>query len=287
MSKHEEDEAQEASLNANARGPQPLAGRRILVTRAPHQASELADRLRALGAEPVLLPTIEITAPTSYAALDAALADLASFDLVVFTSANAVAALADRAKHLGIAPAPKRIAAVGPATSRALEAIGLSTAITPPVFTAESLGETLRPEASGCSILLVLAEDAPPTLRDALTAAGAHLTIAHAYSNRIPAASVTTARTLFSNPAFHPDAIAFTSASTARNLFALFATAGLSLPKTIVRASIGPVTSHALAELDFAPQVEARESTIPALVDALCAYFTANRQPNAVLGRHK
>lgn len=262
----------------------PLAGRRILVTRAPHQASDLADRLRALGAEPILLPTIEIAPPASWAALDSALVQIARFDLVAFTSANAVAAFADRAKHLGLAPAPipKRIAAVGPATARALDAIGLRADITPPLFTAESLGETLRPEIAGREVLLILAEDAAPTLRDLLASAGARVTVVAAYSNRIPAASLTAARSLFLNPSSWPDAIAFTSASTARNLAALLAASAIALPPTIVRASIGPVTSEALRNLGLPPHVEARESTIPALADTLAAHFAATRPADPV-----
>src|ERR1700743_2364494 len=96
---------------------QPLAGRRILVTRAPHQASELAGRLRDLGATPVLLPTIEIAPPTSFHTLDPAPSHLPAFDLIPFTGATAVAAFDARARHLAIAPAPRRIAAVGPSTA--------------------------------------------------------------------------------------------------------------------------------------------------------------------------
>lgn len=266
---------------------EPLAGRRILVTRAPHQASELADRLRALGAEPILIPTIEIAPPSSYTALDAALGNLARFDLVAFTSANAVSAFADRARHLGIEPAPKRIAAVGPATTKALEMIGLHADVIPPVFTAESLGETLRPEAGDRKVLVVLAEDAPPTLQNSLTSAGAHVTVAAAYSNRIPAASLTAVRTLFSEPSAWPDVIAFTSASTARNLAALLAASGTTLPHTIARASIGPVTSRALTELGLPPHTEAAESAIPALVDAITAHLTATAPPNPVPDLHQ
>ena len=91
----------------------PLAGKRILITRAPHQASELSDRLRPLGAIPILIPTIEIAPPSSYAALDAALGSLASFYLIAFTSGNAVEAFHQRAQLLGLTPAPRRIAVVG------------------------------------------------------------------------------------------------------------------------------------------------------------------------------
>jgi uroporphyrinogen-III synthase len=247
----------------------PLAGRRILITRAPHQASELAERLSELGADPVLIPTIEIGPPTSFAALDAALGSLASFDLIAFTSANAVGAFARRAELIGVAPAAKRVAAVGPATARALEAIGLRCDVLPPVFTAESLAQTLLPEASGRRILLVLVEDAPKILEQGLVGGGAEVTVAAAYANRIPETSLTAIKALFAEEPVYPDAVTFTSASTAANLVALLDAAGLRLPAAVVRASIGPITSRALRELGLPPHLEAAEPTIGALADAL------------------
>jgi uroporphyrinogen-III synthase len=258
----------------------PLAGRRILVTRASHQASELAERLRELGATAILIPTIEIAPPASYAGLDDALAQLQSvepvFDVVAFTSANAVRAFQHRAEALGVnvARAPKRIAAVGPATARALEAIGLHVDIVPPAYTAESLANTLAPEAAGRRILLVLAGDAPPTLRAALEKAGARVTVAAAYTNRVPEGSRAALTALFAQPASYPDAITFTSASTVVNLLALMEGAGLALPSEIIRASIGPVTSRALRDYGLAPHIEAPEATIPALAAALAGHFS-------------
>ena len=247
----------------------PLVGKRILVTRAPHQASELAERLRALGATPILIPTIEIGPPASYAALDAAIAALADFDLVAFTSANAVRAFRERGEALGVAPAPKRIAVVGPATARAVESMGLHVDVAPPTFTAESLAETLLPEVQGRKVLLVLAEEAPATLESALVAGGSQVTVAAAYGNRIPASSLSAITALFADPALYPDAVTFTSASTAANLVALLEAAGLTLPASVLRASIGPITSRALRDLGLPPHIEAVESTIGGLVDAL------------------
>jgi uroporphyrinogen-III synthase len=254
-------------------GALPLAGKRILITRAPHQASELADRLRSLGATPILIPTIEIGPPASFAALDAALAALSDFDLVAFTSANAVHAFGERAEVLGLAPAPSRIAVVGPATARAVEAMGLHVDVAPPTFTAEALGQTLLPEASGRRMLLVLAEHAPATLQSALEAAGARVTVAAAYGNRVPATSLPAITALFADPANYPDAVTFTSASTASNLVALLEASGLTLPATVIRASIGPITSRALRDLGLPPHLEAAESTIGALVTALSAWL--------------
>lgn len=251
----------------------PLANRRILITRAPHQASELADRLRDLGAVPILIPTIEIAPPSSFAALDAAIASLSSFDVVAFTSANAVEAFRQRAEWSGIRPAPRRIAVVGPATARAVEAIGLHADVLPPTFTAESLAETLRAEAPDRRFLLVLAEAAPTILRDGLAVAGGDVTIVAAYSNRIPESSHDAVTSLFSTPAQYPDAITFTSASTAGNLIALLGAAGLTLPASVVRASIGPITSRALCDLGLPPHIEATESTLAGLVAALAVHF--------------
>jgi uroporphyrinogen-III synthase len=251
----------------------PLTDRRILITRAPRQASELADRLTDLGATPILVPTIEIGPPTSFAALDAALASLSSFDLVAFTSANAVEAFRQRAGLRGVEPRPKRIAVVGTATARALESIGLHADVIPPTFTAEALAETLLPEAAGRRILLILAEHAPATLRTALQAAGAHVTVAAAYGNRIPADSLAAIAAVFSDPAQVPDAVTFTSASTASNLLALLEAANLTLPASVIRASIGPITSRTLRDLGLPPHLEASEPTILALVAALAAHF--------------
>jgi len=255
--------------NTSAPEPLPLRGRRILITRAPHQASELAEQLSALGATAVLIPTIEITPPESFAALDAALGALAGFDLIAFTSANAVRAFKQRAELLGVTPAPKRVAVVGPATARAAEAIGLRTDVVPSVFTAESLAETLLPEAQGRRILLVLAEQAPDTLERALLGAGAEVIVAAAYGNRIPEASLAAVKELFAEESTYPDAVTFTSASTAGNLVALLEAAGLTMPAAVTRASIGPITSRALAELGLPAHVEAAEPTIPALVAAV------------------
>jgi uroporphyrinogen-III synthase len=255
-------------------GTSPLAGRRVLITRAPRQASELVDRLRELGATPIVVPTIEIGPPSSFATLDAALTSLSGFDLIAFTSGNAVEAFHERIRFLGITAAPpRRIAVVGPATARALEAIGLQANVMPPTYTADALGATLAPEASGLRILLVLAEDAPPILGDALAAAGADVTVAAVYGNRIPEASLAAVTSLFSEAQSYPDAVTFTSASTAANLLALLGAAGLTLPAEVVRASIGPITSRALRDLGLPPHVEAAQATIPALAAALAAHF--------------
>lgn len=268
----------------------PLAGKRILITRTRRQASELAAELEALGATPITIPTIEIAPPASYAVLDDALSRLDTFDWLLFTSANAVEIFAQRVKgvpHLraegtmvGSSSRPAtlraKIAAIGPATAKAIEAIGLNVDLIPPRSIAESLAETLALQASGKRILLVRAEEARDVLPDALTRAGAELTIASAYRNQVPASSIPAIRELFTRSEDYPDAITLTSASTARSLIALLEASELTLPAGIPLASIGPITSQALGELGYEPTIEAGEATIPALVQALVHLFAPN-----------
>lgn len=248
----------------------PLANRRILITRTRHQASDLAARLDALGSTPILIPTIEIVPPETYAPLDAALAQLDQYDWLLFTSANAVEVFHQRSNPT---MTPKRIAVIGPATARAVQGIGLQVDLIPAKYVAESLAEALIPEIAGKRILLIRAAEARDILPEALTAAGAAVTVAEAYRNQIPLDSVAALRQLFNSPASYPDVITFTSASTACNLIALLEVAGITLPVSSALASIGPITSQALRDLGHEPTIEAAAPTIEALVQSLLTHF--------------
>jgi uroporphyrinogen-III synthase len=249
----------------------PLAHRRILITRAKGQASALATQLEALGATTILIPTIELAPPASWCALDAALASIRSFDWLIFTSANAVEAYTTRARTLRLQPHPRRLAAIGAATAKAATDAGLTVDLIPPQAVAESLAEALLPHAKGASMLLVRAAVARDILPKTLTAAGATVTIAEAYRTIIPQDSIEQLRTLFSTQP--PDAITFTSASTAQNLAALLEAASIEMPDGIVLASIGPITSQAMRELSFEPALESSEPSIAALSSALADHF--------------
>ncbi len=289
--------------------PIPISSARVLVTRASQQGSELADRLRALGAEPILIPAIETADPRSFAAIDDALAGLNAFHWLLFTSANAVEAFAKRllqttkdatptvpealqaatgrVPHLrdslivakvGEAPQGFRedpqIAAIGPATARALEKIGRAPTLVPPQAVAESLAEALlphalQPDGTPTRFLLLRAEEAREHLPETLRAAGAEVTVAPAYRTVIPEGSVPLLREIFAETARHPDAITFTSSSTARNLLALCEAARVILPATILRVSIGPITSRTLHELGFPADAEAPEATVSALAETV------------------
>ena len=119
------------SAGAPLASPRQLAGKRIVITRPRAQAAALAEKLAALGAEPVLFPTIEIAPLDDTGPLDAALGQLHAhaYQWLIFTSANAVSVVCDRLA--GGLPTGVRLAAVGPATARALAARGLSGAVIP------------------------------------------------------------------------------------------------------------------------------------------------------------
>ena len=255
----------------------PLANRRVLITRPRGQASALAIELATQGAETMLIPTIELAPPASYCALDAALASIRAFDWLLFTSANAVEAFTERARQLRLSPHPKRIAVIGPATAAAVRQTDLAATVdlVPARYVAEAFAEALLPHAPGSAMLLVRAAIARDVLPATLTAAGAQVTIAEAYRNVVPAESISLLRECFATPARQPHVITFTSASTAVNLRALLDAAGLMLPHEIVLASIGPVTSQAMREAGFQPDVEAGAATIAGLVDAIVRRFQA------------
>jgi len=153
-----------------------LAGCRVLVTRAAHQAGKLSEGLRALGAVPVEVPVLEIRPPESLAALDGALQRLDSYGWLILTSANTVRALAERAVALDVSLGgftSLKVAAVGASTAAAAEKAGLAVALIPESYVAEGLVEILATQASGHKILLARAAVSRDVIPDALRAAGA------------------------------------------------------------------------------------------------------------------
>ncbi len=257
-----------------------LSGRTVLVTRSREQNSSLAAELERLGAHPILIPTIAIAPPTSSSALDQAARSAAHYHWLLFTSANAVMAFAASARALSPRLQLPSVASIGPSTTAALTNTGLlragSPPLTPPQANAESLARMLIPQIrdllqqqGSARILLLRAEQAPNDLPDTLREHGATVTMVPAYRNVLPEASIPKLRRLFHDPACWPDAITFTSSSTAHNLVALLEAAQLHLPSEIPRISIGPITSQTLRELDLPPHAEALSTTVAALAAAV------------------
>jgi uroporphyrinogen-III synthase len=255
-----------------------LENARVLVTRSTHQSSELATELSGLGLEPVSVPAIEIVPPSSFDALDAAVAQLASYDWLIFTSANAVEAFHRRLEFLRLnaAEARPRIAAIGPATARAVESVGLKAELIPPQAVAESLAEALLPYARSSEgiprrFLLIRAEEGRDVLPEALHCAGAEVTVAAAYRTVVAAGSIDIIRKLFESATAGVVAITFTSSSSVRNLLALCEAAGVTFPSSVLRVSIGPITSETLRSLGYSPHAEAVAASVAALAQAVRA----------------
>src|SRR3954462_13513733 len=162
----------------------PLAGKRVLVTRAHHQAAEMARELEALGATVLSIPTIEIVPPQSFQPLDKALKKIPAYDWLIVTSVNDVKALERRMLKQEIDTGLLRhlsIAAIGPATRAKLEALGLKVTVMPEEYVAEAVVAELAGKVAGKRILLVRAKVARDIIPKQLRDAGAEVDVAEAY----------------------------------------------------------------------------------------------------------
>jgi uroporphyrinogen III methyltransferase/synthase len=255
----------------------PLFGKRVLVTRAREQAEGAAGLLRDRGAEPVVVPTIEIHPPADLAALDRALAGMqaGAYGWAVFTSANGVertwTALRARggdARAFGGA----RLAAIGPATARALEKLGLHADVVAKEFRGEGLAEAmldaLRAGPAAPRVLLARAARARDVLPEALRQAGCTVDVVAAYETRAPAPE-TVAELTRALEARRIDAVVLTSSSTVENLCDLLGGAALRLLGPLRIAVIGPVTGDTARARGLRVDVTAAQYTLPGLVRAL------------------
>jgi uroporphyrinogen-III synthase len=258
-----------------------LSGVRILVGRARHQADSLSKELRKLGADVLEIPFIEIRPPRSFKPLDAVLTNLTAYDWLILTSVNGVDAMWDRLKKLRLAKSSLndlKIAAIGPATKKAIEKRGQKVHVVPEEYVAESVVKSLRNQVKGKKVLLVRAKVARDVIPQELRKAGAKVDVFEAYETVVPTSSRARLRSVLNNPKRRPDVITFTSSSTVKNFVALLGSNGRSRHgkralqlEGITLASIGPVTSATLRELKLDADLEAAEYTIPGLIQAILA----------------
>lgn len=264
-----------------------LSSKRILITRPRAQAAELGDQLAALGAEPILFPTIEIAPLADYAALDQALAALDRYHWVIFTSVNGVAAVWKRLElfRLQSQISNRKMACIGPATAQALAKRGVRARFIPHEYVAEAVIAGLG-DVRGQRILLPQAELAREALADELGRRGAAVHAIPVY------------RTLPAAPDPHGlaalrrgvDAITFTSSSTVRNFVRLLSGGpvytdaalvprlgpdGLPMPSLdrAITACLGPITAQTARDAGLPVDVMARDYTLDGLVAALSDYF--------------
>lgn len=259
----------------------PLFGRTIVVTRTRQQASALSSQLRALGAEVLEAPTIELAGledPGAIRRIDAALQQVATYDWLVLTSVNGVDAMVQRMRALNMdarSLGPVRLAAIGTATAQRLGEYFLMPEVVPEQFVAEALAAKLAGlDMQGKRVLMLRADIARPALREALLRCGAKVDDLAIYRTIRPASLPEPVVERLG--AGEVDWITFTSSSTFRYFLELFGAERLRAlaPRTRL-ASIGPITSATMREAGFAPAVEAAEHTIPALVRAIAAHQEA------------
>ena len=257
----------------------PLFGRRVLVTRSRTQASALSRLLGANGAEPVELSTIQIEPLNDYGEMDAALRQVQAYQWLVFTSANGVEAAFDRLRALGLDArtlGSAQVAAIGPATAQALLERGVAADYVPDTYTSEAVAEGFRRfPMEGARVLLPRADIGQETLPDGLRALGAQVNQVTAYRTVVPPDSASRARELLLSGSI--DVATFTSSSTVHNLVDLL-DGDLSLLKGVEIVSIGPVTSRTAAELGVSVDMEAREHTVPGVVEALVEHYSSVAQ---------
>jgi uroporphyrinogen III methyltransferase/synthase len=274
----------------------PLAGLTVLVPRARDQASDFSALLRARGAEPLEVPTIEIRPVASTAELDRAIEDLVAgrYDWVVLTSVNGVAAVRARAEALGHGPdavATASVAAVGPATEAALRDWGIVPDLVPEAATTAALGQAFpprstgphpegssvpqrthsgpsgprRPDPSGSgAVLLARADLANPELGVLLRDKGWATTEVVAY-HTVPVGTLDPAarRRLDHGEV---DWVAFTASSTVEGFLRGY---GGPPPPGVRVAAIGPVTADTARSAGIRVATTASEHTIPGLVAAI------------------
>jgi uroporphyrinogen III methyltransferase/synthase len=244
----------------------PLHGQRIVVTRAREQADALASRLEGLGACVIELPAIEIQPPADPEPLDRAIGELASYDWLIFTSANGVRYFLERLDRSAtdLRAIRAKICAIGPATRAAIQALHLKVDLMGKEYVAEGLLAAFAAhDLNGKRILLPRAAVARDLVPTELARRGAQVDVVEAYRTVAPADAAHRAAEVFAKK---PHWITFTSSSTARNFVDA---AGREALAGVKVASIGPITTGTARELGIAVTVEAREFTIDGLVQAI------------------
>jgi len=245
----------------------PLHGRRVVVTRARAQASELAATLRALGAEVVELPAIRVEPRIESDAVRAAIEAIGDYALVCLTSPNGAQLLFEalRAAKLDArALAGATVAAIGPGTARALTRRGVVADVVPERFVAEALGEAPAGiDVAGRRVLVARAAEARDVLPDALRERGAEVDVVALYETvrEEPSPEAVEA-------AKGADYVTFTSSSTVRNLTEAL---GERFPRDARVVSIGPITSEGARAAGLEVHVEAERHDVDGLIAALLA----------------
>lgn len=254
----------------------PLAGKKLVVTRAGAQAYGLVEQLEKAGGEVIELPTIEIQPPESFAPLDAAVKEIEHYDWLIFTSVNSVAPFLARLRLAGKNTAfiaSVKIGAIGPETAKRLASAGITASLVPERYQAEGILDAIKPEAiKGKRVLIPRAADAREILPRTLREWGATVDVVIAYRTALPNVDVAPLDKLLGQRKI--DVITFTSSSTVKNFVALFGGKNLSdIAGASAIACIGPITARTVEEAGGRPVIVAKEFTTAGLTRAIIAHF--------------
>ncbi len=254
----------------------PLLGKKIVVTRAREQSSDLVAKLSEMGADVLECPTIKVVPSEDLLPLDSAISSLKSYDWIIFTSVNGVKHFFE---HLFVKGSDSRAlghlrtAAIGPATADMLLKFGLRTDIIPESFRAESVVEAfLKENIAGKKILLPRAQEARPVLPVELRKMGAVVDEINTYRTIQDRQNVGILLEDLQKNGI--DMVTFTSSSTVKNFKALIPNdMFFSLLNEVTVACIGPITADTAKELGFNVDVIAEEYTIPGLCKAIVRHY--------------
>jgi len=254
----------------------PLFGRNILVTRAADQAGEFSRQLALQGARVFECPTITLQEPDSLAELDAAIAEISTYDWLILTSGNAVRHFFSRLYRHGLdarAFAACRIAAVGPKSAAAVREYGIVPDLVPADYKAEGVvAEFGRLAVAGKKILFPRADKARELIPSALTAMGAIVSAPVAYCNRLPEELPPEA--LLALEERRIDCVTFTASSTVENLSAMLGeNRFLRLLDGVKVASIGPITTKTCLDLGLKVDIEPEKYTLEMMTEQIVKFF--------------
>jgi uroporphyrinogen III methyltransferase/synthase len=247
-----------------------LSGKRVVIPRAAEQARDTASAVRERGAAPVVLPMIEIAPPPEPARLSRAVAEMASYDWVLFTSANAALQLRLELERTGRdarAFGSTRVAAVGSKTAEALQRLGIKADVVAQEFVGEGLAGAVLAEGVPRRVLLLRALSARDVVPDALRARGSEVDVVAAYETKPLTSSGAELSERIENGT--ADAILFSSSSTVTSTLDALGPRGKELLSRITIASIGPITTRTLESVGLKPTVQASVYTVDGLLDAL------------------
>jgi uroporphyrinogen III methyltransferase/synthase len=248
------------------------------VTRPSDEADGAAADLEALGAEVLVAPTVEILPPADFAPIDRAIAAIATFDWLVFTSGNGVRFFLERLESTGRdlrALGSLKLAAIGPATATALGRFHLRADLVPETYRSEDLAAALAPRVAGRRVLLARADRGRTLLLDVLRFV-AHVEQIAVYCNAD--AGAIPALVIDRLVAGSVDWITLTSSAIAERLHALLPDeARRRIGREVRLASLSPVTTATAARLGWPVGAEASVATWPGLVRALVDRVTADR----------